>query len=281
MTTNRRNGYVEIKPHWEKKHRILGKYINACFAFQKKYNNFAYIDTHGGSGRVFIDGKLKDGSPLIAAKELSAFPCYTTEINDESYSRLVETTKGYPNIKAVKGDCNALLPGIVATIESWRFCLCFVDPDGLVYHDKSKKKTMQLTSATIDLIAKSAAPRMELLLNLPIMPILRVMGYVEKLPEEKQTPAMEEDVSMLYGSEDWRSASDGRSLLDVFLDARLAPFEFKGAFLVRDTGNRPLYYLVYGSHNETGAKIMKNVMQREYQQLLLTDYPLNRFYFAD
>jgi len=278
MTTNRRNGYIEIKPHWGKKHRILGKYISACLVFQKNYDNFAYVDTHGGSGQVLLVGNLRDGSPLIAAKELGTFPCYTTEINPGSFQRLAESTRSLRNVKAVQGDCNVIVPEILKEIDSHRFCLCFVDPDGLVYYDGGKK-VMQLRAETVDAIARSTGPRTELLLNLPIMQIMRVRGFVDSLPDEPKAPAMEEDLDVFYGCSDWRGAGSRRELLDIFIDRRLSPYGFKGAFLVSDSDNRPLYYLVYGSRNGIGAKIMKAIMLREYNQLLLDDYPMERFYF--
>jgi three-Cys-motif partner protein len=280
LPTNRKNGFVEIKPHWQTKHRILGKYLNACLTFQQKYNNFAYVDSHGGSGKVLLDGKQVDGSPLIAAKQLRNFPCHITEIDAESFQRLRESANGISNIYPQNGDCNVLVPEIISKIESWKFCLCFVDPDGLVYH-KGSQKFMQLTSQTIDSIANSVAnsgPKTELLLNFQAISILRTMGFVEKLPEDDRTPIMAEDITALYGCEDWESARTRRELLDIFIDRRLKPFEYKGTFLVEDNGH-PLYYLVYASHNIVGARIMKDIMGREYGQLLLEDYPLERFYF--
>ena len=280
MPTNRKNGYVEIKPHWQSKHKILGKYLNACLQFQQKYNNFAYIDSHGGSGKVLLDGKQVDGSPLIAAKQLKNFPCHITEIDESSYKRLLESCKGISNIYPQNGDCNVLVPRIIRSIESWKFCLCFVDPDGLVYH-KGGQKYMQLTHETVDHIAdsvKSNGPKTELLLNFQAISILRTMGYVEKLPDDDKTPVMEEDINALYGCDEWKSAKNRRELLDLFIDKRLSSFGYKGAYLVEDNGH-PLYYLVYASHSDVGAKIMKDIMGREYGQLLLQEDPIERFYF--
>ena len=280
MPTNRRNGFVEIKPHWQTKHRILAKYLNACLAFQRKYNNFAYIDSHGGSGKVLLDGQQVDGSPLIAAKELRNFPCHITEIDDSSFRRLTESCKEISNIFPQNGDCNVLVPKIIGKIENWKFCLCFVDPDGLVYH-KGSQKFMQLTSETVDSIANSvtnSGPKAELLLNFQAISILRTMGFVEKLPEDDRAPIMAEDITALYGCEDWKEAKTRRELLDIFIDKRLGPFEYKGAILVEDNGH-PLYYLLYASHSDVGAKIMKYIMGQEYGQLLLQEAPLERFYF--
>lgn len=261
---------------------ILGKYINACLSFQKKYNNFAYIDSHGGSGKVLLDGKQIDGSPLIAAKELGNFPCYITEIDNLSFRRLVQSSRGISNIVPRNGDCNVLVPQILAKIEYWKFCLCFVDPDGLVYHTGSQK-FMQLTHQTVDTIANSVSnsgPKTELLLNFQAISVLRTKGFVERLPDDDRTPIMDEDITALFGCEDWKGIRTRRELLDIFIEKRLSPFEYKGAFLVEDNG-RPQYYLVYASHSDVGAKIMKDIMGREYHsgQLLIQDYPLERFYY--
>jgi three-Cys-motif partner protein len=280
LPTNRKNGYVEIKPHWLTKHKILGKYLNACLKFQEIYSNFAYIDSHGGSGRVLLDGKQTDGSPLIAASRLKSFPCHITEINEESYRRLVESSKGIPNVHAQNGDCNVLVPQILKSIDSWKFCLCFVDPDGFVYYNKGEK-LMQLTYQTIDSIANSKepeGPKTELLLNFQISSVLRVKGFPDSRPDDERTPIMEEDITALYGCDHWKSLQDRRELLDHFLDERLKRYEFKGSFLVEDNGH-PLYYLIHATHNKTGAKIMNDVMRKEYGQMLLQEYPPNRYYF--
>ena len=104
------------------------------------------------------------------------------------------------------------------------------------------------------------------------------MGYVEKLPDDDKTPIMEEDITALFGCNDWKSTKSRRELLDLFFDRRMTSFEYKGAYLVEDNGH-PLYYLIYGSHSDVGAKIMKDIMGRKYGQFLLEDYPLERFYF--
>jgi len=107
--------YWQAKPHTQQKYNILGKYLAACGKFARIYRNFAYIDTHGGSGLVemvdegaehslfpdcFSERKVA-GSPLIAARAVQAwsegkeFPCHIIEIDPGRYATLEQSTHDY------------------------------------------------------------------------------------------------------------------------------------------------------------------------------------------
>ena len=91
---------ITIKEHSKKKYSILKKYMKVCAGFAEKYKNFTYIDTHGGSGKIFLpDGKTLDsGSTLIVQDAKSGYPFYVTEINNDRYNNLKKFTESYKNI---------------------------------------------------------------------------------------------------------------------------------------------------------------------------------------
>jgi len=132
--------FIEIRAHSRRKYSIVRKYLGACKKFSDKYQNFVYIDTHGGTGKVLdleINMKL-DGSVLTAAKLQPSFPCYVVEIDPDNFRLLRRTTNKFSNITLFHGDCNEKIDEILGIIpKGEKFVFCFLDPDGLVYHGKN------------------------------------------------------------------------------------------------------------------------------------------------
>jgi three-Cys-motif partner protein len=281
-------GLIPIKPHSHKKYRILKKYLGACEKFSDKYQNFAYIDTHGGTGEVFdvASGKTYPGSVLTAANIMPTFPCYVVEIDPERYELLKQRVIQYPHINLFYGDCNEKIGEILAKIKPGdKFVFCFVDPDGIVYR-RGNFVCSQLTSETVDKIGKF--PRTEILLNLPIEGIMRDAGYVYNNPNDVASQKMKECLTRLFGSSKWMQLDPGdyRSFLRLYMDERLkSNYQFKGAILIRDPKTKaPLYYLVYGSKYMLGGKIMRDIMAKEwgYKPIWIDQtHPLTNFIFEN
>src|SRR2546425_11788690 len=116
---------IEIKKHTKQKYSILRKYLKACLTFEKIYGNFAYIDTHGGSGKVLFEGQEVSGSPLIAAQSLVHPECYVVEINEKRRLILRKSVAGIPNVQVYDGDCNRKMSQILSRVEPWKFTFCF------------------------------------------------------------------------------------------------------------------------------------------------------------
>jgi len=270
--------YLPIKEHSHRKYRILQKYLRACERFSNKYQNFAYVDTHGGSGKVLdvCTDKLAEGSTLIAARITPSFPCYVVEIDPLKYALLKESTKDLSNVKAFFGDCNIKIHKILAMIPKGQvFVFCFVDPDGLVYHGKDRSCD-ELTWKTVEAIA--TFPRTELLLNLPLQAIMECAGYIRKQPENIASRKMRERMTTFYGCDKWQGVDVGdyKSFLRLYISERLeGRYQYKGAILVRNILRGPQYYLVYGSKSLRGGEIMRDIMKKEYLDSLGL-YPLDR-----
>lgn len=277
-------GILKIKPHTLHKYNILHKYLRVCKVFNDKYHNFVYVDTHGGSGRVLLEGKTDeyvDGSPLIVAHYDDTWPCHICEIDPQTYKALEESVCGCENVRTYYGDCNDIIYEILKTIDPWKkFILFYVDPSRLVYSRSDGFSCNQLRHETIRAITRF--PRTELLLNFPLEAILRCAGDFFKNPEEPRAIANGERVSIFMGTETWkelpRKNRTPRDFLELYMREMLEAYKYKGAYMVRSTEkNLPLYYLVYSTHNYTGAKIMRAIMNKEDDFPIHYDFSLERF----
>jgi len=285
--------YLQIKPHSHAKYNIVRKYLAACKKFSDNYGNFAYIDTHGGTGNV-LDirrGEITEGSVLLAAKVTPSFPCYVVEIDPDNFRLLKESTKGLPNVTLFEGDCNQKIEEILELIpKGQKFVFCFLDPDGLVYR-RGDFACHELRWDTVNKIA--SFPRTELLINVPLEAILRTMGFIRENPTDERSDQMSQNLTLFFGSSGWQEIDPRdpqpmyRRILRLYLDLRLKPsYSFTGAILV--TAERlPVYYLAFGSKYKLGGHIMRNVMHKEYKggRRPLIDfeqmYPLSQFIFDD
>ena len=277
------NGLIRTKLHTRRKIRVLEKYLEQCKSFNKKYKNFAYIDTHGGTGKI-IDDKTEekvDGSVLTSAKTNPTWPCYCVEIDPERFVLLQESTKNITNINLFKGDCNEIIDEILNEIQPGeRFIFCFIDPDGLIYKSGNSVK-YQITWKTIEKIAEF--PRTEILINFLVYGVTRESGLYHSNPEGSAAMKVENYLTMLFGSEKWKNIDAGayKEFVRLFIDERLKKYEFKGAVLIRHEEKRgPLYYLVYGSNNKVGGKIMRHIMMKEWLDKTKT-YPLTKGYYKN
>jgi three-Cys-motif partner protein len=271
------NGFIQIQKHTLQKYNILRKYFEACLKFEKIYKNFAYIDTHGGSGKVLFEGQQVHGSPLIAAESKVHPECYAIEIDEERRLLLRKAVSGIPNIKIIGGDCNKEIGSLLRQIENWKFTFCFLDPDGLVY-PKGATKYFQLTWATIEEISRRT--NSELLVNLRSQDILRCMGLIDAEPEKASKVV--EDITALLGTDLWTSKRTRYKIRDFFLDRlQSIGFTYLGCVNIKSEGNSHQYYLIYASHHEVGAKIMNSNFKMEWGFRPLVDPPLQRFIYDD
>mgnify|MGYP001095082055 CR=1 FL=1 len=266
--------FLEAKAHSRRKHSILRKYLGACKIFSDKYHNFAYVDTHGGTGEVidFETKKHDDGSVMLAAKLQPSFPCYVVEIDPEHCKLLRQSTQGYPNVILYLGDCNEKIDDILKMIpKGEKFLFCFLDPDSLMYDAYD-----QLKWETVEKIAKF--PRTEVLINIPTFTIMRCAGVVKDYPEASSSIKMASHLTNFYGSNKWEALDPGdyRKLARLYISERLTDYKYKGAILIRSALTKgPLYYLVFGSNSNRGGEIMRDIMKKEWLDIMGM-YPLTR-----
>lgn len=295
-------GFIAIKEHTRRKYRILKKYLGACKRFSDTYQNFVYVDTHGGTGEVFDlnSGVRTEGSTKIAGTITPSFPCHSIEIDSEKYRLLEESTRGLPHVFTYHGDCNEKINEILKKIPAGqKFVLFFVDPDALIY-DGGDFTCDQVKWETVEKIANF--PRSEILMNFPVRAVMGNAGLYQSCPEAPSSQKIEERITALYGTDKWKEIDSGdyRSLVRLFISERLgSQFRYKGAVLIRTEPTRgPLYYLIYGSNYWVGPKIMRSNMKIEWldslgmrpltrhnykteEEWLDGEYPLDLFIFED
>jgi three-Cys-motif partner protein len=274
--------YIEIKGHSHRKYTILQKYLDACQKFEDRYHNFAYVDTHGGTGMVLdlTDKIRKPGSVLTAARITPTFPCYTIEIDDLHFALLEHCTKSLSNVTRFHGDCNTLIHSVLSQIERGkRFVFCFLDPCGLIYTSDDVQSD-QLNFETIRAIADF--PRSEILLNFPVEAVMQTSGVAHSETANTQlVVTMRGHLNRFFGCDDWMELDPGdyRGFLRSYLDRvkRVAPsYEYSGAVLIRSAEkNAPQYYLTYFSQHIKGGKIMRDIMAKEWREII-GGFPLTR-----
>ncbi|MGI0012564.1 MAG: three-Cys-motif partner protein TcmP, partial [Nitrososphaera sp.] len=167
--------YLPVADHAQHKYNILHKYLAACKKFSNKYGNFEYVDTHGGSGQVVLNGQYIAGSPRIARALDPSFPCHIVEIDRRRFATLQESMRNFENVEIINGDCNVEINNILSRIPDWKFIFCFIDPSSLVYDEDPELTCDQLSWQTIRDIATSH-PKTELLINFPVYAITRDIG---------------------------------------------------------------------------------------------------------
>jgi three-Cys-motif partner protein len=295
-------GFIEAKPHSYRKYSILKKYLEVCKKFSDKYQNFVYIETHGGTGEVidYETRKSTDGSVLIAAKIQPNFPCYVVEIDPDRFKLLKRSTLSYPNVRLFYGDCNVLIDRILSLVpKGEKFIFCFMDPDGLIYRGYNRECD-QLKWETVEKVAKF--PRTEVLINVPIQAISRLFGDFKNHPEAPSSISFRMYITNFFGSEKWMKLEPGdyRALVRLYIRERLRGYyNYIGAILIRSVETRgPLYYLVYGSNYKVGGEIMRDILKKEWidikgtrpltryrykndREWLDAEYPLDLFIFED
>ena len=283
------NEYLEVKEHTKlKKYTILRKYIDVCIVFFRKYRNFCYVDTHGGTGRVKYKGLLEEGSPLIAAKAAEGFPCYVVEIDDVRFELLQKSIQGLDNVQLIHEDCNEVIDTVLNQIPKGKvFVCCFLDPSGLVYEGKYMGKTVKRPQLTWESIKKIGEfPRTEVLINFPLETIKRFAGYFHKRPDDPASKEYDKHLTTFFGTEEWKGERtlNKRRLLEIYR-RRLRPYwKYGGAILIRSVEkNLPLYYLVFGTTNRTATKIMHGIMRKEFYGSTkpFIEQPIEDFVFED
>jgi|GEM_PF-5270182 len=239
-------------PHTEKKHEILGKYIRGWASVTTSKFPVVYIfDLLAGRGE-YEDGK--PGSPRVILEEISSLmekrptktvECYFTESDENTYHKLREVVgkvKCPPNVvKTVRlgefqNEVFKLINKVKYPKNPFFF---FIDPEGIEPLDFNVIR--QLASLR----------RSEVLITFMVSGVLRNKENIEL-------------VKKIYGTM-IDSNTLAAELIDIYKEqlhkeAKILhlldyPVDF-------DTAQRPIYSLVFGTNNDRGLIIMKDVFRK-------------------
>lgn len=286
ISSNKTMRQSEIGEWSEVKLDIVGKYASAYSRILDKqpFLKHYYIDGFCGYGSHVskVSGVEVPGSPIRALEVEPPFERhYFIDLDGKKTSALQEVCdRDFPNrdIRIFKGECNPVLMGRILPNMSYRKyerALCLLDPYGLDYEWETVEKMGQM--GIVDLF-----------LNFPIMDMNRNVLWAE--PE--RTPADQiARMNKFWGDDSWREVAyrpssqlsldftalgDGtqpalvKEAYGKVADAYVRRLRDKAGFkhtvkpvLMRIPENKaPLYYLMFASGNEQGAKIANDIFKK-------------------
>jgi three-Cys-motif partner protein len=246
-----------VGPWASEKHNYLSRYIETTKFFRKKFltatsthpvGGAAFIDLFAGPGRarIFSNGRVIDGSPLIALAHAAApfTRVVLCDIDEENVSALRARTAVYGDrAVVVPGDCNTQIDMILAEVPRHGLNLALIDP-------------FNLESLSFQTLAKLAqVKRMDLIVHFPTMDAKRnhAFGAVEKLGRATGTANMG---AVIHKPKDTAKAiSELRANLQKLgytgKESRTAP--------IKNLHNGILYHLVYFSKVDKGDSIWNSI----------------------
>ena len=243
-----------------------------------------YIDAFAGAG-IHISkktGEFVQGSPLNAIEIQNPFTeYYFIDTSKEKTEALESLTREKPNIKIYREDSNeTLVKKIFPSLpyESRKRALCVMDPYGLHLHWETIFQAAQLKT-------------IEIFLNFPLMDMNRNVLHEDLT---RADPDQIERMNRFCGSEEWQDilyeeakqmgflrdpnetyrikvVNSNIKLGDWFKKERLektAGFRFvPKPILMRNSKGGPLFFLFFGTHNQTGGRIA-NYIFNKYRKYL-------------
>jgi three-Cys-motif partner protein len=234
--------------------KILEQYLPGYLGATTRARERIYVDAFAGPGLNRLRGRSLtiDGSPLIAldacAQNGTKFdrlffierdPAIAAELRS-----VLNTRDQTQRASVIVGDVNEELPKLVAKLPPWSPIFVFLDPDGI-----------EPRWTTIEAIAPW---KTELLINFPL-------GMsINRNPDSAK-------VTAYFGTDLWRKLWNSRrpgraaALLQLYKE-RLAelgyPYATDDDRLVKTSGGRRLYYLVFVSKVHVAKTIMTWVLRQ-------------------
>ncbi len=266
----------EIGEWSERKIEYVRKYV-AAYARIFKAARFkgtpfrtTYIDAFAGAGehRRKRTGEPVPGSPLRVL-EVGGFDEYHfIDLDQGKLDHLRDLVGDRGDVRFHEGDCNEILvQGLFPQIRRERFgrAFCLLDPYGL----HLRWEVFQEAAAT---------KKVEVLVNSSIMDLNMNVGLRDP---DAIKPSQAWRLTAFWGDETWREAVhtadqpqrnlfglEGKAPNDAIARAFCERLRAGAGFeqvpdpcLMKSTTGAPLYYLVFASHNKTGAKIMGEILR--------------------
>ena len=266
-----------VGPWSEDKLNLLRDYLRAYTKIMHKQDwcrGYHYVDAFAGTGkpRARDEERYIDGSPRVALSiaEPYQFHSYTFIEKDlRRAQQLQGLVEEFPDrrIYIYQGDCNELLKTrVVPNIryDDFQRGLVFLDPF-----------SMDLEWETLENIARAGS--LEVFINIPIMALNRTA-----LPNDPYTitEAQIERNARFWGIPDWRESFDiyevvpglfgpemikphrgtGKRLGNLYKRRLQTVFRYvTDPLVMTNSKNAPLYALIFAGHNETGARIMRDI----------------------
>jgi three-Cys-motif partner protein len=239
------------------KHYFLTRYIDIfTTAITGKWNSLHYIDLFAGAGIEKLRGseEMEWGSPMIAARAPKSFDrLHLCELNPQKYQALKKRVSEIrPDSQILNGDANDEVHKIAKEIPPGTLSLAFLDPYGL-----------ELDFETLKVLA---AKRADLIIFFPDR--LDIIRNWKHYYYEDSNSKLDRHLGL--GAQ-WRSVLDNAppnsrvEILRKFYVQRLKEkLGFQHVEHERITSQgRPLYYLIFCSRSECGAKFWRDISRNK------------------
>jgi three-Cys-motif partner protein len=262
----------DIGPWTEIKLEIIRKYAAAYSTILAKQSRLRhiYVDAFASSGlhRSRETGELVEGSPLVALRvNPRFFEYHFIELDPRKTAALSTRIEGEPNAHVHTEDCNRILIEKILPLcrrRDFRRALWLLDPNGIHYHWRVVE-------------AAGRERSIELLMNFSIMDIHRTVGTRDP---SRSAPHYGDRMTAFWGDDSWRDVvhsaegtlfeefpqkATGQKIVNAYCKRLrdVAKFQYvPEPLLFTDTGNHPLYYIVFASHNATGHRIADSIFRR-------------------
>lgn len=254
-----RKGYVWTADKLD----FLENYIPAFKKATQKALNTHYVDGFAGPGVNSIEGKERQGSPLIALNTEPPFTKYfLVEKDKQAHVALEQRVKAHKNASLAltfNANFNVIAPEILKLIPNLSPTLFFLDPEGL-----------ELEWSTIELISHRTKADLFLLIS------------GSGVNRNVHDPSMHDKITSFYGTEDWKRILEKfdkreyptdtkrfEAFTDFYID-RLNQVGFMNAqqFLIaRNSKNVALHALVFAVKSDKGESTALRIAERVLKNL--------------
>jgi len=246
-----------VGKHSSDKHYFLMRYIDIfTTAMTGKWKGLHYIDLFAGAGIEKLRGseELYWGSPMIAAKAPKPFDrLHLCELNLQKYQALkkrVGDTR--PNSQILNGDANNEVYNIAKEIPQGTLSLAFLDPYGL-----------ELDFETLQVLAAKQA---DLIIFFPDrLDILRNWKhYYYSDPNSKLDHHLGLDSDWRFTLDDAPPNNRVEVLRKFYVQRLKQNLRYQHVEHERiSSQGRPLYYLIFCSRSEVGAKFWREISRKK------------------
>jgi three-Cys-motif partner protein len=264
----------DVVGNWtEIKLNILQEYAKVYAKILSKQSNirhYAYVDAFAGTGilKSKRSGEEIYGSPLIALKIEPKFSHYHfIEKDPKRAARLRHLTRDRDDVTVYEGDCNTVLIKDVfpqCRYEHFRRALCLFDPYGV-----SPRWEVVATAGRMQSI--------EIFLNFMIMDANRNILWSNP---DAVLPNQIERMNAFWGDDSWRQVAyesrpglfgdilektTNKAIIRAYQNRLKGIAGFKyvpDPIPMRNSKGVEIYYLLFASNNENGAKIARSIFRK-------------------
>jgi three-Cys-motif partner protein len=238
-----------------------------------------FVDACAGSGIVQSQNNaIVDGSPLLMAKTRQvveqrirdktrqpSVECKFIEVNPKTFRHLRNSLSAYRDFsEPINADANDILTNILDKLNGFTFV--YIDPFGLgkpVIKYETIKHVLERRFT-------------ELFLHFSWEGVSRTAGLLTNIDHhdttlKQQARSAIDTLNLFMGGDQWQEiwnrkmepSLKRKSILDLYLNGLRAYYDFPTPIEIPLSSRNPDFYLVFTTRNETGNKIMTQIVDKK------------------